>query len=591
MTIHSKVTLSSGISGWVLLKRVIRDLLKYKLHVAMIVVSISVYTLTGLATPYVLGLIIDRNILGGDLAGLPSSATLYLLLLLGQWGSMTVNSYGVQMIGQLYLRSLRDAVFRKLQRLSMRFYTKHRIGDLISATINDTSTLNDVLVSGMLSVVGSMISLVGVIAMMICLSLPMTIVALVSLPVLVVIAKVFGAKLKEAHRIVRRKVAETTMVVEESIAGIETIKAFGREADFLKIFSGVSAETSRAYVRIARLMGLFWPSMDAAVMLSTVLVLVYGAYMVSAGLMSVGMVVAFIQYVSRFSRPITQFINMYDSLQAAIAAAERIYAIIDSTEIEKEGATELLRVRGEVQFKNVTFGYDPQRPVLKNVSIRIAPGEIVAIVGHTGAGKTTLVNLLMRFYEPDEGQVLIDNVDIREIKLSHLRRIISYVPQETYLFPGTILDNIKLGKPNASDEEVIDVCRKLGIEEFIQRLPKGYETDAGEMGKKLSLGEKQLIAIARAMLRNPSIVVLDEALSSVDPGTEAIVRRAIRRLLKGKTGIIIAHRLTTAEEADRIIVMSEGKVIEEGTHQELLKKRGNYYRLYTSKHTKETSIS
>ncbi len=580
---YSKATLSGGsLSSWALLRRVTRDLLRYKLHVVLIATSISAYTLTGLAAPYILGMIIDKNILGGDLASLPSSVALYLLLMLGQWGSMTVNSYGIQMIGQLYLRNLRDTVFRKLQRLLMRFYTKHRIGDLISATINDTSTLNDVLVSGMLSVIGSMISLVGVVAMMLYLSPVMTAAALVSLPVLVVIAKVFGAKLKEAHRDARKRVAEATMIVEESIAGVETIKAYGREANFLRIFSGISTETSKAYIRIARLMGLFWPSMDAAVMLSTILVLVYGAYMVSAGLMSVGMVVAFIQYVNRFSRPITQFINMYDSLQAAIAAAERIYAIVDSPEVEDEGRIELPRARGEVEFRNVTFGYDPKRPVLKDVSIHIAPGETVAIVGHTGAGKTTLVNLLMRFYEPDQGQILIDGVDIREIRLSCLRRIISYVPQETYLFPGTVLDNIRLGKPDASDEEVINVCRKLGIDEFIRRLPKGYETDAGEMGKKLSLGEKQLIAIARAMLRNPSIVVLDEALSSVDPGTEAIVRRAIKRLLKSKTGIIIAHRLTTAKEADRIIVMAEGRILEEGTHEELLRKRGAYYRLHTS---------
>jgi len=579
---YSEATLTGSISSWVLLKRVIQDLHRYRLHVALIVISISAYTLTGLAAPYVLGTIIDRNILGGDLANLPSSVALYLLLMLGQWGSMTINSYGIQMIGQLYLRNLRDTIFRKLQKLSMRFYAKHRIGDLISATINDTSTLNDVLVSGMLSVVGSLISLAGVVAMMLYLSPSMTAAALVSLPVLMVIARVFGTKLKEAHRNARRRVAEATMIVEESIAGVETIKAFGREADFLRVFSGISAETSKAYIRIARLMGLFWPSMDTAVMLSTILVLIYGAYMVSAGLMSVGMVVAFIQYVNRFSRPITQFVNMYDSLQAAIAAAERIYAIIDSPEVEKEGRIELLEVKGGVEFRNVTFGYDPSRPILKDVSMRVAPGETVAIVGHTGAGKTTLANLLMRFYEPGYGQVLIDGIDVREIKLSCLRHVISYVPQETYLFPGTVLNNIRLGRPDASDEEVIDVCRKLGIDEFIERLPKGYETDAGEMGKKLSLGEKQLIAIARAMLRNPSIVILDEALSSVDPGTEAIVRRAIKRLLKNKTGIIIAHRLTTAKEADRIIVMVEGKIVEKGTHQELMEKKGAYYKLYAS---------
>ena len=571
-------------SAWSLLKRVVKDLAKYKLAMILISISIATYSLTSLASPYVLSIIIDEYILKGNLQDLPILVSLYMLLLIGQWASMTTNTYYIQKVGQLYLRDLRNKLFSKLQELSIKFFNKRRIGDLVSAIINDTSTLNDVLISGILSVLGHLISLVGVIAIMIYMSPSLTAVTLANIPLLVVIARVFGIKLKEAHRIVRRNVADATIIVEESIAGISTIKVFGNEGNVLRTFSNISNNIVKAFVKVAKLMGLFWPSMDLSVTLSTVFVLIFGGYMVSIGAISIGVVIAFIQYVNRLARPITEFINMYDSLQAAIASAERIFAILDSKEVEydRPDAIELRYPRGEIELRNISFSYIPGKPVLRNVNLRIRPGEVVAIVGRTGVGKTTLINLIMRFYDPDEGQILIDGVDIRRLKLSNLRRIISYIPQETYLFPGTIMENIKLGNPEASDEEIITVCKRLGIHEFIERLPKGYMTDAGEMGKKLSTGEKQLIAIARAMLRNPAIVIFDEAMSSIDVVTEALLKRAMRRLLRGRTGIIIAHRLSTIMDCDRIIVLEDGKIIEEGRHHELLKVKGKYYELYES---------
>ena len=276
---------------------------------------------------------IDNFILTADINGLGPATLLYLTVLVGQWGFMTVNSYAIQTVGQLYLRDLRGRIFTKLQRLSMSFFTKRRIGDLISATINDTSTLNDVLVSGILSVLGNLISLVGIVAMMIYLSPSLTAVALLNIPIFIIIAKVFGKKLKEAHRKARKRVAEATTIVEESIAGAEAIKAFGREAEVTRVFSGVSGETAKAYIGIAKLMGIFWPSMDITATLAVVAVLIYGEFMITAGALSIGVIIAFIQYVNRLGRPITQFINMYDSLQAALAAAERIYAVLDAEEV------------------------------------------------------------------------------------------------------------------------------------------------------------------------------------------------------------------------------------------------------------------
>ena len=578
----SAVSEGTKLSTLTLLKRVVKDLLKYRGLISVVTASIIAYTIFTTLSPYVLGLIIDKYVVARDITGLAFMASIYLLLLLGQWVSNSFNSYGIQSVGQLYLRDLRLKIFRKLQNLSVRFYASKRIGDLISTTVNDTSTLNDVLISGMLSVIGNFISLIGAAALMIYISPLMSAVALANVPLLIYIAKVFGVKLKETHRVVRRRVAEATVIVEESVAGSAVIKAYGLEDEFLQSFRKVSKDTAAWNVRRARLMGLFWPSMDLASAISVISVIICGAYLVNLGVLGVGMVIAFIQYVNRLTRPITQFINMYDSLQAAIAAGERIYGVLDSEDIEpliKEG-TELGGVRGEVEFRGVTFSYAPGEPVLKDVNLHVMPGEVVSIVGRTGAGKTTLASLLLRFYEPQEGEILVDGVELGKIGLSHLRKIISYVPQETYLFPGTIIDNIRLGKPGSSDDEVIKVCKELGIHEYIERLPNGYLTDAGEMGRKLSTGEKQLIAIARAMLRNPYIVVLDEALSSVDPYTEGIIRKAIRRLMRGRTGIIIAHRLSTAIDSDRIVVMEAGRIVEEGTHKDLIKTKGRYYNLF-----------
>ncbi|OYT38955.1 MAG: ABC transporter [Desulfurococcales archaeon ex4484_58] len=564
------------------MKRFISEIIAFKKLLLLTIISIIGSTIAMLAAPYILGLTIDKYILPSRYSELPFIVSIYLLCLIGQWGFHTLRRYSIEALGQHVLYSLREKIFNKLLSAKISFYKDRQVGDLVSRLINDTSTINEVLVSGLLGVIGDVFSLIGIVVMMFILSPSLTLVAMVGVPLMIFIAWFFGSRLRRAYKAVREKIASLSSVVSENVSGIETIKAFGREDRVRSEFAMVSWETVRMYMRVAVLMGFFWPLMNLASTLSIVVVLIYGGYLSITGVLSIGVVVAFIQYVNRFIRPINNLISLYDSLQSALASLDRIYEVLDVDEIEEEAGIEINGIDGGIIFDHVWFEYEPGKPILKDINLEIKPGETIAIVGRTGAGKTTLINLLLRFYDPVKGRILVDGVELREIKRSSVRKHISYVPQETYLFPGTVLDNIRVGKPDASDEEVKRICRILGIEEFIEKLPKGYYTDAGEAGKRLSVGEKQLIAIARAMLRSPDVVVLDEALSSVDAKTEEIIRRAIKTLMKGRTGIIVAHRLTITHDCDRVIVIDDGRIVEEGRLEALLSRKGVFYKLYKS---------
>ncbi len=568
-------------STWSLLRRFLGVILVHKRLLVIVIVSVIGASIASLASPYILKVAIDQYIIPGRYTELPLIVVLYLVTLIAQWGFSAMRTWYVQVFGQEVLYDLRNKIFNKLLYSKVSYYSDKQTGDLVSRVINDTSIVNEVFVSGMLGSIGELLSLIGIVGAMFILNAELTLVTLSTIPLMVVIAKYFGGRMRQAYRETREKIARVSSIVEESVSGIEVIKAYGRESETEKEFKRASKETVRAFMRVAIYMGLFWPIMNLSTIISVAAVLVYGSYLVVQGATSIGVVAAFIQYVQRFRGPINNVVTLYDSLQSALASLERIYEVIDEAEEEKdENLLEIKKLEGRIEYRNVWFEYIPGNPVIRGVNITIEPGKTIALVGHTGAGKTTLVNLLMKFYEPTRGTILIDGIDIRDISRQSLRNRIAYVPQETYLFPGTIIDNIKIVKPEATDKEVISVCRELGIHEFIEDLPQGYYTDAGEAGKKLSTGEKQLIAIARAMLRNPDIVILDEALSSIDPATENIVRRAMKKLMKGRTSIIVAHRLTAALDADKIIVLEDGYIAEEGTPQELLAKKGRFYNLY-----------
>ena len=568
-------------SSWKLLRRFLSEVFVHKKLLLIVIATIIGASVTGLIPPYILGVTIDRYIVPRHFKGLPLAASLYLASLTAGWVFTSLRTWYIQVFGQKVLYDLRNRVLAKLLNSKISYFKDKQTGDLVSRIINDTSTINEVLVSGILGSIGDLVSLLGIVAAMFFLNLKLTLVSLSTVPLMVFVAKHFGSRMRRAYRETREKIARVSSIVEESVSGIETIKVFRREGDVEKEFARASRETVKAFLRVAFYMGLFWPIMSFSTMVSIAVVLVYGSYLVLEGVASIGVVAAFVQYVQRFRGPINNVVTVYDSLQSALASLERIYGVIDG--VEEETIEECLRIGklgGEIEYRNVWFEYEPGRPVIKNVSLRIMPGETVALVGQSGAGKTTLVNLLLGFYEPVKGFILVDGVDVGKIDRRCLRRRIAYVPQETYLFPGTILDNIRIVKPDATDDEVIAVCRKLGIHEFIESLPQGYQTDAGEAGKRLSTGERQLIAVARAMLRNPDIVVLDEALSGLDPATEGIVRRAMKKLMEGRTSLIIAHRLTMALDADRVIVMEDGRILEEGEPRELLARGGKFYHLY-----------
>jgi len=576
----------------ILLRKLLKHMFPYKFAMFVIITCIIVSSVTNLFSPYLLGLAIDNYIMVGDMNGLLRISALYFLAMAGNWVAMAVQGYAVSWIGQRLIYDLRNKLMEKIMFQSFKYHDYKRAGDLISTVINDTSILRESFISGIFHIVSDVFSLIGVIIAMYLLNVPLTLVTLLTLPVMLLIAYVFSRKFRQAYRRTREKIAEVTVRVQESISGIRVIQAFGREEDSQARFQMSATEQFEAQLQAGKLMAIFWPTVSFIGNIGTIVVLLYGGFLSAQGRLEVGVLVAFLAYVTRFMNPIMQLTNFYDMLQAALAASDRIFNVLESEVDVKDApdAIELPRVKGDIKYENVWFEYVKGIPVLKNINLHIKPGEKIAIVGPTGSGKTTLVYLLARFYDVTSGSISIDGIDIRKVKQESLRKQIAFVPQDTFLFRGTIMDNIRIGKPDATDDEVIDVCKRLGIHEFIMRLPKGYDTDAGEAGRKLSTGERQLISFARAMLKDPPILVLDEALSAVDPKTEYMIKYAIRKLLENRTAIIIAHRLTLARDWDRIIVLHNGVIEEEGTHEELMRRQGFYYKLYTTQISEEIVV-
>jgi ATP-binding cassette subfamily B protein len=564
-------------------------------RLALVVTGLLVLgsTTTTLLGPYLLGKAIDGYILKGDLAGLAQ----LLLLMLGVYalGSLFtyLQSYVMARAAQRTVRDIRGDLFAKFQTLPLRTFDQRPHGDLMSRLTNDVENINLVLSDSLTQLVSGVLSMVGVAVAMLALNPRLTAVSLIAIAALTTVLNRWVApRTRVGFREQQAALGKLNGLIEETVTGQRVVKAFNREPVVIADFERGNQELRRATTRAQTFAGFVGPMMNVVNNLGLAIVAGVGGWMALGGLATVGTIASFINYTRQFGQPLNNIANLYNTIQAAIAGAERIFEIVDlEPEVDAPSARPLPTIAGDVVFEDVSFAYEPGVPVLQHVSLHAQPGQIVALVGPTGAGKTTIVNVLTRFYEIDEGAIRIDGVDVRDIKKEDLRRQLGIVLQDTYLFGDTVLENVRYGRPEASDAEVVAAAKLANADQFIHRLPHGYHTVLSERGSNLSQGQRQLLAIARAILADPKILILDEATSSIDTRTEQHIQEAMLRLMAGRTSFVIAHRLSTIRDADQILVVDGGRIVERGTHQELLDQGGFYARLYASQFRATESAS
>jgi len=573
-----------------LMRRLLTYLRPYRRAVTLSVVLLLVNAGLDLLGPYFVKVAIDRYIAAGNLAGVGRLTLLYLATLLAAFAARYGQQYLMQVVGQKVMYDLRLQLFSHLQHLAVSFFTRHPVGRLMTRITNDVDTLYEMVTSGVVTVIGDIVMLTGIVVAMVWLDWRLALVAFAILPLLALATFTFQARMRESYRAVRIRIARINAYLNENIMGIMVAQLFNRGPKNFRRFDQLNRDHLESNLQATRYMALFFPLAGFFGALATALLLWYGGGQVVQGFVTLGVLVAQIQYTERFFRPIQDLAEKYNILQAAMASSERIFRLLDEpvTVQDPPDPVPLERVRGEVEFRDVWFAYDAAGSgdgaadwVLKGVSFRIRAGESVAVVGHTGAGKTSIINLITRFYDPQRGQVLVDGVDVRRYRQRDLRRHVGLVLQDVFLFSGTIASNIRLGNEEISDEQVRQAAEFVNAQAFIERLPRGYATEVVERGATLSAGQRQLIAFARALAHNPEILlVLDEATSSVDTETEVLIQDALAKVLRGRTSIIIAHRLSTIQNVDRILVMHKGRLVEEGTHRDLLARGGIYTKLY-----------
>ena len=532
--------------------------------------------------PWLIGRAIDLYILEGDAAGLART----MLFLLAVYALGTVASrgqvYGVGAVAQRLLASLRERIFDRLQHLPLRFFDRRPVGDVMSRVTNDVDTLNQLFSQGLTQLLGSIFSLVGILVAMLLLQWNLALACFAIIPIMVLTTAFFARRARRAFRLTRETVGDVSAGLQEDIVGVREAQAFNRTERNIARFRERNAANRDANVQAVAITSAFSPAIDVLSTLAMALVIGYGGYLVFAGSISVGVLTAFLIYVQQFFRPVQLASQFYTQAQSALAGAERIYNILDEEPEPPDppGARKVGRIDGRVTFENVTFAYEPGRPVLRDVDFGIEPGQTVALVGPTGAGKTTIASLIPRFYDATEGKVSIDGLDVREYARKELRENIGIVLQEPFLFSGTIAENVGYGRLEAPREEIEAAARTVDAHGFISELPDGYDTELGEGGGSLSQGQRQLLSFARAVLTDPRILILDEATSNIDTRTERVIQGALATLLKGRTSVVIAHRLSTIRNADLILAIRDGRVVERGTHEELLALGGLYADLY-----------
>jgi ATP-binding cassette subfamily B multidrug efflux pump len=566
-----------------LLRRLLVYLRPYRglalLAVLLLFMSAGLALVGPLLTQRALDVAIPRH----DMGLLGTFAVLFLAALLlefvVEYGQTLLTTY----IGQRVMYDLRMQIFGHLQRLSISFFDRNPVGRLMTRVTSDVETLNELFSSGLVTVFGDVFTLIAIMTMMLVVDWRLALVTFSVIPLVWLTAMVFRRRVREAFRDIRTRLARLNAYLQERLSGMRVVQLFGREADSAARFGALNREHLEAHLRSITIYAVFFPVVEVLTAVAMALLLYYGGLRTIHGTLTVGVLAAFIQLTRRFFQPLQDLSEKFNLLQSAMASSERVFALLDQpvSVLEPARPVKLPQpIRGEVRFEDVWFRYGPDGPwVLRDVSFTAAPGQTIALVGHTGAGKTTIVNLLLRFYDPDRGRILIDGVDIRQLSTSDLRSLIGFVQQDLFLFTGDILHNLTLDAP-VSAEAAHEAARRVGADRFIERLPAGYAHRLGERGRSLSVGERQLLSFARALALDPRILVLDEATSSVDAEAEAQIQRAIAELMAGRTSLVVAHRLSTILHADEILVLQHGEIRERGSHRELLLKEGLYQRLY-----------
>jgi ATP-binding cassette, subfamily B, multidrug efflux pump len=576
-----------------LMRRLMTYLRPYRSQVALAVVAIIGHSVLELAPPYLTKIVIDTYIPARDLSGLAGIAAIYLAVLTGSFGLEYLQTWTMQATGQRIMFDLRMQMMTHLHRLDLRFYDRNPVGRLMTRVTTDVDVLNDLFTSGVVSVFGDVFTLIGIMAVLVWMDWRLALVAFSVLPLIALITQWFRVNVRESYRTVRMWIARINAYLQERFTGMSTVQLFRREARDYDAFDEIDRRHRDANVDSIFYYAVFYPAIEFVSALAAALILWVGGGWVFDNALTLGALVAFLQYSQRFFRPISDLSEKFNVLQGAMASSERIFHLLDTpVEIEvgkrdrstgrplSDPGASVTSAPGTIRFENVTFSYGDGEPVLRNVSFDVHPGQRVGIVGATGAGKTTIVSLLLRFYDVQQGRITIDGVDIRDMDLLALRRLFGLVLQDVYLFSGTIASNIRLGDATMTDDTVRRALDAVHASTFVDRMPQGIDARVVERGSTLSAGQKQLLSFARALAFDPRVLILDEATSSVDTDTELLIRDALTVMMRGRTTVAIAHRLSTIQDMDRILVMHRGELREAGTHQELLAARGIYHRLY-----------
>jgi len=579
-----------SVPDMVLFRRMLGYITSQKRESIQLVGAIIASTLINLLPPYMYSLAIDNYIKQLDTRGLYLLGLGFVAVYFLTFVTQYIQQYLINWLGSRLELNMRKDIFKHLQALSLDFYAKREIGSIVSRVTNDIDKITELTTSGVANVIADLLTLVGIVAIMLWMNWRLSLVTFSIIPLMILFLYLWGRRVRTVYRKTRRTIASVSAKMEESVSGMKEIQSYSQEAETRQEFRQVNRSNMKANVEAGQVMSAFWPAVRVFTALGNFLVLLFGGRAVMAGTLSVGVLFGFMGYLGRFFWPIQDLSGFWNNVQSALAASERVFDIMDTPRGigDKPNAVELPRIEGHIEYQNLSFRYEEDTPVLKDINLEIKPHTTVALVGPTGVGKTTMINLLYRFYDPQEGAVKVDGYDLRDVKLDSLRSQMAVVLQDNFLFSGTVMENIRYGNLGATDNEIIEVAQTVGAHEFIMKLPEGYQTDVRERGGRLSVGQRQLISLSRALLADPRVLIMDEATSSIDAYTELIIQQALDRIFQNRTSIIIAHRLSTVRNADMIIVLHEGSIAETGSHDELIEHNGLYKHLYDMQFKYET---